>query len=253
MKLWIMSDLHLDVNARHPYALPDPRPDHDAVVIAGDIQAGMADAVRWIAREGLNERPVVYVGGNHEFYGRDRLRGLQEGLEEAGRQPNIRILERRSLSIGGVLFVGCTLWTDYELFGDVGLAMAHAATGLNDHRLIRHGKGFWMPGDAAAEHQEARAFIHGQIDQPGTRKVVVVTHHAPSLRSAAARWQRDLLTAAFASDCKLLADRVTLWVHGHMHAPADYRLGHCRVVCNPRGYVDGGEAAAFNPVLVVEI
>ena len=78
MKLWIISDLHFDVNARHPFVFPDPRPAHDVVVIAGDIMAGMADAVRWIVRQGLNERPVVYVGGNHEFYGHDRHGGLQE-------------------------------------------------------------------------------------------------------------------------------------------------------------------------------
>lgn len=253
MKLWLLSDLHLDVNARHPFALPEPCPDHDVVVIAGDIMAGMADAVRWIVRQGLNERPVVYVGGNHEFYGHDRLGGLLDGLAEADRHPNIHILERRSLAIGDVLFAGCTLWTDYELFGNPDREQAHSAHAMNDHTHIRHGEGFWMPRDAAAEHQDARAFIHGQLDHRGNRKAVIVTHHAPSLKSAAPRWQRDLLTAAFASDCELLAERATLWVHGHMHAPADYCIGDCRVICNPRGYVGDCEAMAFNLAHVVEV
>jgi len=253
MRLWLLSDLHLDVNRAHPFALPDPRPNHDVVVIAGDVQAGMAEAVAWIARQNLNERPVIYVGGNHEFYGHDRLEGYLNGLEVAERHPNIHILERRSLAIGNVVFAGCTLWTDYELFGDADRAMAHAATGLNDHRLIRHRGRVWMPSDAAAEHQEARAFIQRQLDRRGDRKAVVVTHHAPSLKSAAPRWRLDLLTAAFASDCELQVAEATLWVHGHMHAPADYRLGDCRVVCNPRGYVGQGETVGFNPQLVVEV
>jgi len=57
MKLWIFSDLHLDVNARYPFALPDPGPAMTWLLIGGDIQAGMADAVCWLARQGLNERP----------------------------------------------------------------------------------------------------------------------------------------------------------------------------------------------------
>ena len=44
-----------------------------------------------------------------------------------------------------------------------------------------------------------------------------------------------------------------LWVHGHMHAPADYELYGCRVVANPRGYVGIGEDRAFDPGLVVEV
>jgi len=253
MKLWLFSDLHLDVNARHPLAQPDPRPDHDAVVIAGDIQAGMADAVRWIADQGLNERPVIFVAGNHEFYGDDRLGGLLDGRNEAERHRNIHVLEQRSMAVGGVQFVGATLWTDYRLFGDADGAMAHAAVGLNDHRMIRHGGRLWAPRDAAAEHEVARVFIEEQLALPVCDKVVVVTHHAPSLKSAAPRWQNDLLTAAFGSDCERLAQRATLWVHGHMHAPADYRLGDCRVVCNPRGYVASGEAERFNPELVVDV
>jgi len=83
MKLWLFSDLHLDVNRRHPFALPDPRPDHDVVVVAGDICAGLVNGVRWLVDNGLNEQPVVYVGGNHEFYGHDRYEELEAGRDEA--------------------------------------------------------------------------------------------------------------------------------------------------------------------------
>jgi predicted phosphodiesterase len=72
MKLWILSDLHLDVNRRHPLRLPQPPPAHDAVVIAGDICQGIVEGVRFIAEAGLDAKPVLYVAGNHEFYGRDR-------------------------------------------------------------------------------------------------------------------------------------------------------------------------------------
>jgi calcineurin-like phosphoesterase family protein len=82
---------------------------------------------------------------------------------------------------------------------------------------------------------------------------VVITHHAPSRQSVQPRYRDDLLTAAFASDLDDLVTKAALWVHGHLHAPADYRLGDCRVVANPRGYVGIGEDRDFNPALVVEI
>lgn len=82
---------------------------------------------------------------------------------------------------------------------------------------------------------------------------VVVTHHAPHPGSIAPRYQRDLLTGAFASDCEdlILAGQPTLWIHGHMHHSADYRIGATRVLCNPHGY--GRENPAFNSALIVEV
>jgi hypothetical protein len=62
-----------------------------------------------------------------------------------------------------------------------------------------------------------------------------------------------VVSAAFASDCELLAERASLWVHGHVHNSARYRIGDCRVVCNPRGYVRRGEDAGFDQALVIEI
>lgn len=65
------SDLHIDVNARTPWTIPDPRPEHDIVIIAGDICQGLERGVLWIAEYGFNRKPVVYVPGNHEYYGFD--------------------------------------------------------------------------------------------------------------------------------------------------------------------------------------
>jgi len=250
MKLWLFSDLHLDVNRRHPFALPDPRPDHDVVVVAGDICAGLVNGVRWLVDNGLNEQPVVYVGGNHEFYGHDRYEELEAGRDEAAKHKNIHILERRIVTIQGVRFVGATLWTDYRLFGNAPSAMALAAQALNDHKHIRNGNRHWSPADCAAEHVGSQDFIREELE---LGPCVVVTHHAPSLKSAAPQYQGDLLTAAFGSDLEELASRATLWVHGHMHSPANYVLGRCRVVANPRGYVGRREDVGFKVGMVVEV
>lgn len=140
MRAWILSDLHLDANAGTPFELPHARPDHDVVLIAGDICQGLSRGVSWIAAQGLNEKPVIYVPGNHEYYGLDFEAQRAEGRLEAAKHRNIHVLDRDTVAIDGVSFLGATLWTDYCLFGKTfAKAAMHKAEGsMNDHRLIRH-------------------------------------------------------------------------------------------------------------------
>lgn len=252
MKLWILSDLHLDVNRRHPLALPDPHPEHDVVIIAGDICQGIAEGMRFIAEARLNAKPVLYVAGNHELYGRDRHAELAAGRAAAGAVANVHLMERDSVSIGGVEFAGCTLWTDYLYAGaaEQAEAMRWAALRLNDHRLIANGLRRWSPQDCLDEHQVSRAWLAQWLRRRTRHPKVVITHHAPSRLSVQPRYKVDLLTAAFASDLDELVGQAALWVHGHIHAPADYILNGCRVVANPRGYVDLHEDQSFEPALV---
>jgi predicted phosphodiesterase len=255
VKLWVLSDLHVDVNRRHPLALPDPHPEHDAVVIAGDICHGLDEAIGFIAGEKLNAKPVVFVAGNHEFYGFDRHAELASGRAEAAKFPNIHLLERNVVEIGGLAFLGCTLWTDYNYAGvrEQARAMFLASQRLNDHRLITNGQGVWTPEDALEEHEASRAWLDAELHRERKAPRVVVTHHAPSPGSVHERYRNDLMTAAFASDLGSLLGEAKLWVHGHMHSPADYVQAGCRVLANPRGYVGIKEDRAFNPGLVVEI
>jgi len=255
MKLWILSDLHIDVNRRFPFNLPTPHPDHDVTIIAGDICQGLAEGVRFIASQRLNANPVVYVGGNHEFYGHDRHGELADGRTEAAKHPNIHLLEGDSVLIDGFEFLGCTLWTDYKYAGvrEQARAMHYAARRMSDHRLISVGKGAWSPEQALAEHETSRRWLSEQLARSTRHPKVVVTHHAPSGQSVQPRYRDDLLTAAFASDMDDLVAKATLWVHGHLHASADYRLGDCRVVANPRGYVGIKEDRGFDPALTVEL
>jgi predicted phosphodiesterase len=255
MKLWLLSDLHLDVNRRYPLALPAPRLEHDAVIIAGDICQGIAEGVRFLVDSGLNAKPVLYVAGNHEFYGRDRHAELAAGRLAASAAANVYLLERDSVEIDGVEILGCTLWTDYRYAGAENQpeAMRYAAQRLNDHRYIANGPRRWSPQDCLDEHMASRAWLAKRLRRRSRQRRVVVTHHAPSRLSVQPQYQDDLLTAAFASDLDELVGKATLWVHGHLHAPSDYVLNGCRVVANPRGYVGIREDRAFDPALVVEV
>jgi predicted phosphodiesterase len=255
MRLWIISDLHLDVNEHLPFILPHPRPEHDVVVIAGDICEGAVRGVKWIAQRRLNEKPVIYVPGNHEFYNRDIVQELTEARIEAAKHANIYVLNRDAQQIGGVLFLGAILWTDYKLFGEdqMYLCRLTASRTLNDHDRIGNGTQRWSVGAAANDHADSREWLAAQLETEFDRTVVIVTHHAPSILSVAPRYKDDILSAAFASNCEDLASRADLWVHGHVHHRVDYKLNSCRVVGNPRGYVGWGESELFDPEFCAEV
>lgn len=248
MRLLIMSDLHVEHGPR--WSLPDDLPAHDVVVLAGDIHAPPAAAVEWATAE--FSTPVVYVPGNHEFYGDQIDRQLTEGRLRSV-ETNVHFLDKRSVVIAGVRFVGCILWTDYLLYGSPSESMAEAARFLNDHRLI---VGF-RPGDALHRHREDLAYLEEALAQPHDGPTVVVTHHAPHPGSVAPQFINDPLTPSFASDLTATIERYKpeIWIHGHMHNPSDYVVGSTRIVCNPKGYGPHAvgtlpENTTFEPIIV---
>jgi Icc-related predicted phosphoesterase len=240
MKIHLVSDLHLEFIQRdYPgERLITPVPGTDVLVLAGDIANG-AEACKLFADWRAQERiPIIYVAGNHEYYGRVYEPMLQK-IREGAAMNNIHFLENNSVEIGGVRFLGCTMWTDYKLEPTLTQAfqMDYAGKRLNDHRLIRKGRYLFSPKDALALHMDSRAWLKSELAKPFAGKTVVVTHHAPHLTSVHARYASNPLNAGFVSNLAPLMENVDLWLHGHVHDGFDYEIGGCRVVANPAGYI----------------
>lgn len=206
----------------------------DVVVLAGDI-GSRTEGLAW-ARQAFGGKRIVYVAGNHEFYGAaylDELVALRSRAQDLG----IDFLENDEATIDGVRFLGCTLWTDFALFGDVAGALREAQAGMNDFGQIRLAPQTpFRPTHALCLHRRSRAWLERKLTEPFSGKTVVVSHHAPSPASIEPAYLDNPLSAAFASRLEALASRADLWLHGHTHRFSDYRIGACRVVCNPRGY-----------------
>lgn len=243
MKIRILSDLHLGFAA-----LELPRNDADLLVLAGDI-ARPREAIAWAATLDL---PVLYVPGNHEFYGGD-LQTTMADLRRLSQGTCVDVLQGTELHMAGVRFLGTTLWSDFRLFGTPSLyaaAMQEARQVMRDFQRIRvspDSPRVFSPADAVGLFRRESAWLAQTISRPFDGPTVVITHHAPSRNSIHPRFDGALLNASFVSDAEYLLDagRVDLWIHGHTHDSFDYRLGDTRVVCNPRGYVRG--AVAENP------
>jgi Icc-related predicted phosphoesterase len=240
--------LHLEFGPFQP-----PKVRRDAVVLAGGIHARWK-ALPWIW-EHFKDCPVLYVLGNHEFYGANLGRLLEEvrGIVQSDR---VHILECDEVVFDGVRFLGTTNWTDYEVTGNPRQAMDSAETYLNDHRKIRVGDDNrrLRAADLLERNRRCSAWLSEALNRPFHGKTVVITHHAPSALSIPRRFRNSDLNGAFASDLEwLMGGNCDLWIHGHVHDSFDYGVHGTRVVCNPRGYTPHELNEQFQPGLVIEI
>lgn len=283
MRLQLLSDLHLEV---HPHFVPAPAPGADLLVLAGDVGSYQTNTQLQDDDFGLGRfspqhgwpTPVLYVPGNHEY---DLLEfdATHARLRETCERLGLVWLEREVLVAADIpglnpaakqealRFVGTTLWSDFDCFGP---SDAASPTALQQQLKARdkafRAANFYLKKAATtrfgalmlAEQMRDQGlacidWLSAALASPYNGKTVAVTHFAPSLKSADPRYGNTPGTAGFCSNLDHLLPHADLWLHGHLHCPSDYRIGRCRVVANPMGYVRKNEQAAFKPGLVLEI
>lgn len=281
-RLWILSDLRVDLDPA--FALPDPLPPFDALLVAGGIRPGLDTALRWLSnalggRQG--RRPIVLVPGNVEFWSDVPLvEALARGRVLAA-DLGFHLLSDDTVRIGpddgpGVHVVGATLWTDWSLDGRFGGRLARVAARRSwpdaGQITLRRGRP-WSPLDALGVHARSRAYVEDVLSsiahqalgcpapdaalvtgvRPGDRSVVL-SCHGPSRHSLPDDWPGwlldDWLPASLVSNLEEIAQgwgAPPLWVHGNVPGSVRYRIEGTQVLTNPaRGN------AGFDPGLVIE-
>lgn len=231
MRIHIVSDLHQEFGE-----VPLPRVDCDCVIFAGDVNT-KTNGIQWILRE-FRDVPVIYICGNHEYYG-ENYPSLISKLKMRAEGTNVHVLENESVTIQGLRFFGCTLWTDMALMGDWTEGAVEAGNLMNDHKRIRNSARAYKklsPRDTRAAHLASVAAMREFFTAGDARSAVIVTHHAPSMRSLPERRRSELLSCAYASHLDTLIEEFQprLWIHGHIHHNNDYQIGETRVLANPR-------------------
>lgn len=242
LRVQYLSDLHFEFHADAGASFVesmDPS-DVDVLVIAGDLATGrgIGPALdRFCARyAGI---PVVYVHGNHEYYGcaRDEARAATRAA--CRRHPTLHWLDADGTTIGGRRILGATLWFRRSKHADL-------EDRMNDFQQIPNFEG-WVYDDNA----RALAFFDREL-RTGD---LVITHHLPAAACVGSRWKSSPLNPFFVCDLEPLirTRKPSTWIHGHMHDSVDVRVGHTRIVCNPFGYVGHELNAVFDDKAVVEV
>jgi len=251
MKLLVLSDLHNEFETFQP-----AQSDCDVVVLAGDTDTGIHGA-RW-ALETFRHIPIIYICGNHEYYG-SKIARVPRQLRELAGNANLLFLENDEWILDNVRFLGCTLWTDFCLYGrdKADAAMEEARMTMTDYRRIRLGPELGhrklRPADTLLFHAQSVQFLQAKLEQKFPGRTVIVTHHSPTARSISEN-DTDLLNAAYCSDLEWMIEKYKpdVWIHGHIHQKTDCMIETTRIIANPRGYhpniVDG-----FQENLILEI
>lgn len=250
MRIHVLSDLHIEIADYQPQLV-----ECDVVVLAGDI-GNHIQGMEW-GRRMWPDKDILYVPGNHEFYLQERTESLRQ-MRAYARESGVHLLDNNQLVIWGIRFLGSTLWTDFNLFGEESKqdAMVEGKKYLNDFHLIHERDRIFTPARSTQLHKTSRAWLAEKLEEDFSGKTVVITHHLPSSRSVAERYKANMTSACFASHLDEMMGRSELWIHGHTHDSFDYELNGTRVICNPRGYCrnpDKPENREFDPGLVVEV
>lgn len=248
MKIQILSDIHLEFEEFQWNSS-----NADVVVLAGDIHLG-DKGVKWIV-DHIRHVPVVYILGNHEYYG-NVFPKLMRSLKLLIQNSHITILENEAVTIEDVTFFGCTLWTDFNLFGNPRADGYYCQQYMNDYKRIRREPSYSKIRsiDVAVINKKSVDWLASEYGKHKTKKNIIVTHHAPSVRSLSERNRNETISAADASHLDSLVEKLSpdYWIHGHLHTSSDYHIGHTRIICNPRGYPDARNSD-FNDNLVMTI
>jgi Icc-related predicted phosphoesterase len=280
MKIQLLSDLHLETQ---PTFRAVPAPDADLLVLAGDIgsyQEGSAlDEPDFglrrfspLPEHGGWPVPVLFVPGNHEYDAFD-VDEAHARLREICKRLGIVFMDREVRKIGDVRFVGSTLWADFDALARPGNRPADVAHNekirskayraaefyLRKTGTLRHGEPF-LAESIRKLALESQAWLRGVLNEPYAGTTVVVTHFAPSMKSADPRYGAVPGTAGFCNALDDLLPLADLWLHGHVHCPCDYvvtGLRHgversCRVIANPLGYAEKGEQEGYRDGLLIE-
>lgn len=248
MKIQIISDLHQE------FGISDLSFENaDLVILAGDINLG-TKGIEWIKKY-IPNKPVIYILGNHEYYKGTYPNTLHK-IISASNDSNVTVLENNRVEINGIRFHGATLWTDFSLFGNPVEYGMICQSKMNDYKLIRRDPSYskLRSIDSFKIHQISRAWLEESLEESKEYKNVVITHHAPSIKSVPEFYKNDPVTAAYASDLEALITKYNppYWIHGHIHTPINYKVGKTEIICNPHGYINE-KYNGYDRELIIEI
>lgn len=226
MRIQIISDVHCEFHRDGGIAFCNQLPVMaDTLVIAGDF-ATYREFVKCMTILCESFTNIVFVCGNHEYYGANRGDIHNNIVKIANRFPNFHWLNNSFVEIEGKRFIGATMW-----FRDTPYNWMYKDQ-LNDFHVIQ-GFSKWV----YKENRETIDFFNKNMKQGD----IVITHHAPCELSVSDYFKASDTNRFYVCDMTSLiyTAKPSYWIHGHMHTNSEYQIYDSWVICNPYGY-DGG-------------
>lgn len=265
MKIQLLSDLHNEflrngkTSPNHLWSGSIPETDAEIIILAGDIDTGTNGAEWAISESERLGKSIIYVLGNHEFYGYE-YRSVKEKIAKQCKGTGVHCLDPGVYVEDDVRFIGATLWTDYtaDISVSQDLAMCYVDKALTDHRVIKYRSGDsyrrFKPHDALAIHLKELNWLKQKLDSHHQGKTVVVTHHGPHPVCQHPAFPVSEMSAAFHSDLGGLIDDsdIDVWVYGHTHSNLDEGIFDTRIISNQAGY-PGESVRGFDSGLTIEL
>lgn len=229
----VISDIHLEMrNIDVGYdSIIKPASGSTILVLAGDIGKPSPDTLTpFLDYCCSNWKHVLYVAGNHEFYGKkrdDTITALRS-YQSAPNRSNLRFMDRDIVTIDGQRFLGCTLWSNPD---------SHMQYVINDFRMI-HDNGHRFTTTVMSQwHHTDVTWLKSNVQKDD----IVITHFMPmtttdliELGHKSVYPPSDLDLYYGNTDCYDLKPK--LWISGHTHQSFDVNRDELRWVCNPYGY-----------------
>ena len=203
----------------------------DILILAGDIiSAKNPDPLYKLADM---YKKVLYVAGNHEFYGSSVNKTLNRFRELS--HPNLVYLDNDIIEIGGKRFLGSSLWFKKDTVVRAGVREEW----LNDFVSI-HGYSYWV----YKQHEKSAKWLYDNVKEGD----IVITHHLPSMDCVAPKWKTSPYNCFFASnqDDTIVQKKPAYWFFGHTHESVEITKAQTNLVCNPFGYAGYEENHSFD-------
>ena len=240
MKMQVLSDIHLEYYDNYPGLTYFIEPKTNILILAGDICYYKHKHFLSFFREvNILFEYVIFVPGNHEYYSKsiiDLNFSTFESVEmemkkSLSKFENVYLLQKDTLIINNIKFIGTTLW--YQYF-DKNKINNIVPTQSNEFILYNN---CLMPHPTIIEktNKDQLCWLENEILKPDGTYKIVITHYLPSEKCIADKYLNSPDNFLFVTNCEQFFKYLDYWIYGHTHIRNKFTMNNCVVLSNPFG------------------
>jgi len=243
LRVQYCSDLHLEFEQNRRYLTTNPlRVCGDILILAGDIVPLHDEFLNnpFFRLISENYRQVFWVPGNHEYYYRN-ISDFSVSFNLKFHE-NISIVNNVEIQYEGIQFIFSTLWSKISEKNEKTIEQS-----VSDFECITKNDRKFKASDFNRLHDKSLNFLRQSSDNM-KNKVVVVTHHVPSLFCNKPAHNNSSINEAFSVDLTDYIEKsnVSFWIYGHSHFnQKPLYIGKTILLTNQLGYIQLNEQDGF--------